>query len=565
MAAKGPKGSILLELLIILLALLLVAVILIPNKIWKEEESITKTSRNNMIAIYEAERFYYQKNGSYTDSLTKLLNFVHSDSGLQQRQTLVSLTRSFLQVVDNILDISSVNNISKVSLALYEINGDLVGNERYFRRDPEILKASEEILQELAKFDSSMMFPNFTKTKLYVDSLRHLRESVSDFPLQNGIQKAINFVDSINIYFGNIEREALDTYWKNEYVKISKFISDIRNTDISKVSSVPDRVRKFIDQISSNLNALQNANETKDVQGLDAEKQNLTELHQKFLAPEYFFLTKRYALNSLNETDSILIEFNQNNFYGPDSKKPYIIDTTGGHFTVESPNLLDVFHARFLESVKPIENLPFYAEVNNLDSVYAKTLTRLNDNKTLLRRETDLLLGIKEISAEMQEPTQSKFYGYTKRVEDFLALLQNEKKLSVLKPQIEEVLNPMDTLAAHVQDKNMADLEKQIKYFDDKLKQLDSLIAGTRLSSRIRNKIQSNAEVFQPAFEILTQIKNNLDPAYATALRDASKSLEKNLLNALEGETESVYVIFRKKHINHGYIFDGEKSWEKEQ
>ena len=52
MAAKGPKGSILLELLIILLALLLVAVILIPNKIWKEEESITKTSRNNMIAIY---------------------------------------------------------------------------------------------------------------------------------------------------------------------------------------------------------------------------------------------------------------------------------------------------------------------------------------------------------------------------------------------------------------------------------------------------------------------------------------------------------------------------------
>jgi hypothetical protein len=97
------------------------------------------------------------------------------------------------------------------------------------------------------------------------------------------------------------------------------------------------------------------------------------------------------------------------------------------------------------------------------------------------------------------------------------------------------------------------------------LKQLDSLIAGTRLSSRIRNKIQSNAEVFQPAFEILTKVKNNLNPAYATALRDASKSLEKNLLNALEGETESVYVIFRKRHINHGYIFDGEKSWEKEQ
>ena len=38
MAAKGSKGSILLEILIVLLALLLVAVILIPGKIWKEEE-----------------------------------------------------------------------------------------------------------------------------------------------------------------------------------------------------------------------------------------------------------------------------------------------------------------------------------------------------------------------------------------------------------------------------------------------------------------------------------------------------------------------------------------------
>ena len=551
MAAKGSKGSILLEILIVLLALLLVAVILIPGKIWKEEEATTKISRNNMNTIYEAERFYYQKTGSYTDSLSKLLNFVHADSGLQERQTLVNLTRSFLQVLDNILNISSVNNLSKVSSALYEINGDLVGNERYFRKDPEILQSSEEILKELAK--------------LYIDSLRNLRESISDFSLQNAIQKAINFVDSINIYYGNIERAAVETYWTAEYVKISTFITNIRNTDINKVSSVPDRVKKFIDQINSNLNTLQSANTTKDSQSLDAEKQNLIELHQKFLAPEYFFLTKRYGLSALNETDSILIEFNQNNFYGPDSKKPYIIDTTGGHFTVESPNLLDLFHSRFLESVKPVENLPFYAEVNNIDTIYARTLERLNDNKNLLRRNTDLLLGIKEISAEMEQPSKSKFYGYTKRLEVFLASLQNQKLLSVLRPEIEEILNPMDTLAAHVQSKNIKDLEDQINYFNDKLLELDSLIAGTRLPSSLRSKLKSNAEVFQPAYSILTQIQNNLNPADAIAIRDAAKSLEKNLLNALEGQTESVYLIFRKKHINHGFITDGEKSWEKEQ
>jgi len=33
-------------------------------------------------------------------------------------------------------------------------------------------------------------------------------------------------------------------------------------------------------------------------------------------------------------------------------------------------------------------------------------------------------------------------------------------------------------------------------------------------------------------------------------------------LQALEGKKETVYVIFKKKHINHGFIRQGVKSWE---
>lgn len=564
MAAKGPKGSILLEILIVLMALLLVAVILVPNKIWKEENAITKISRDNMNAIYEAERFYYQKNNSYTDSLSKLLTFVHSDSGLQQGQTLVSLTRSFLQIIDNILNINSINNISKVSLAYFEITGDLVGNERYFRRIPEILQTSQEIIREMSKLDSSIMIPNFSRTKLFIDSLRGIRESISDFPLQIAILRAINYVDSINLYFNRIEKGAVNEFWSEEYKKISQFISDIRKTDINKVSSVSDRLNKFIDQINSNLTSLQSANDSQDRQSLEAERQNLTELHQKFLSPEFFFLTKRYGLASLNETDSILIDLNQDNFYCPDSKELYIIDTTNRHLTVESPNLLNLFHKRFLEDVQPIRDFPFYHKINEIDTVFSQTLDRLNNNKNLLRRYTDLLLNIKEISAEMESPSNSIFYKYSKNVQEFISLLDHDKKLSVLKPAIEDILNPLDTLATHIQDNDTKDLQELLDYYNDKLLKVDSLIAGTRLPSRLRKKIQSNAEIFKPSFDILAEINKSLDPTYAKALHDAAKSLGKDLLNALEGENETMYVIFKKKHINHGFIKDGEKSWEEQ-
>ena len=81
MAAKKFRGNILLELLVVLMALLLIAVLIVPNKIWEEENRITETSRNNMNELFEAERFYYKTNEVYvTDSLSKLLEFVRTDS-----------------------------------------------------------------------------------------------------------------------------------------------------------------------------------------------------------------------------------------------------------------------------------------------------------------------------------------------------------------------------------------------------------------------------------------------------------------------------------------------------
>jgi competence protein ComGC len=565
MAAKGFRGSIILEILIVLMALLLIAVILIPNKIWKEEEKVTTTCQNNLNALYEAERFYYRSNEVYTDSLGKLLTFVQSDSGLNRRQTLVSLTNSLTKVLNNILTVSSVENISKVSLAVFEITGDLVGNDRYFRKYEELDNTREEIIREIAKFDSSIIFPNFSQTKIFVDSLRDLKETISDYSLQTATYRATRSLDSLLLYFSKIEKNELAQYWNVEYTKINNFITEIRDTDISKVSTVPDRLKKFIDQINTNIQELTGGLNSGDEEALEVERQNLDELYKKFLSPEFFMLTKNYSLTKLNETDSILISLSQDDFICPDAQKVYIFDTSGVRLTIECPNLLEQFQADFQESIAPIADLDVYDQVDQLKKTIDSTKVILDKNRTLLRRNTDILLKIKEIQAEFDQMKNVFFYRYVNEVHDFIQLVNEEKQLSILKPAIEDILNPLDTLAARYETTNVNDLELKLDYFNDRLKELDSLISETRLPSRVRRQIIPNAQSFQPAFNVLTDIENSLSPQYSEAFRKASDDLENGILEALEGKSEPVYIIFRREHKNHGYIANGEKSWEQEQ
>jgi len=565
MAAKGSKGSILLEILIVLMALLLIAVIIIPNQIWEEEELVTSNCRQNINSLYEAERFYYQRNSTYTDSLGKLLTFIRADSGLSKRQMLVSLSNSLTQVLENILTITSFESISKISLASFEITGDLMGNERYFRKYPEVDQVREEIVREMMKLDSSIIFPNFSQSKLFVDSLRDLKESVSDYSLQVAAYRAISAADSLSLYYSKLERDELVQTWSTQYSKINQFISDIRKTDISKVSTVPDRLKKFIDQINSNVQGLKTANSSKDSEALGVEMQSLIELHQKFLSPEFFMLTESYSLTKLNETDSILISLSQANFDCPDAKTIYLFDTTKSRITIECPNLLDAFQMVFKEDIESIRNLPFYQQVTNIANIIDTTKVVLDENRKEVRRYTDVLLKIKELQVELDQMNNVFFYRYANELNNFIQLVDQEKRFSLLKPAIEDVLNPIDTLAVRVESGNVVDLEDRLNYFNKQLAALDSSIQATRLPRRVRNKLMSNTEPFQPVFTELANIKSGFSPQDASALHEASSELEEDLLEALEGEQEQVYIIFRREHKNHGHIASGEKSWEQEE
>ena len=563
MAKKGYQGSIILELLIVLLALLLIAVILIPDKIWKEEEFLTKTCRYNINAIYEAERYHFRMKEAYTDSLPKLVTFIQGDSSLQTRNKIVQLTRSLYSVIQNVQDNPTIEAVATLSSALAEIQGDLRANERYFRKYEDILTEKDEISTDVSRVDNSALFTNFSFLKNYVDSLTNLKNNISGYTLQNGALYTKKYVDSIAVYLPLIEKAAVYDYWTQLYSRINAFIKAVDKTDIVRVSSVSDRLKKFISRGDNAVKRLMDADLQQSIAHLTEVSGNIQSVYERYVSPEMFSISQRRGLLQLSEVDSVLLNFSEKNFICPDNHKPYIVVVRGGHLTIECPNLLDEFQQELQQEVAPIADLQVFRFISEVDTLLDSTFQSMDQVRPLIRRYTDILLDMKELMAELQG-FKVNSYQYTKEVKRFVDTVQVEKRLSVLKPLIEDILNPMDTLATRLETHNFSDIEEKLNYLGTKIQKLDSLIENTKLPRRVRAKVVKFYPVFAPIFDILNQLKTAGDSREAEALRTAARAIEKSLLQVLNGYRERMYVIFYKKHMNHGYIKDRLKSWELE-
>lgn len=80
MAKAQAKGSIILEILIVILVIALIATILYPKKVWEEEERNTVTCRANMDRIFKAELIYQKYHNNYTNSVDELISIIKNDS-----------------------------------------------------------------------------------------------------------------------------------------------------------------------------------------------------------------------------------------------------------------------------------------------------------------------------------------------------------------------------------------------------------------------------------------------------------------------------------------------------
>ena len=80
MAKEKGKGSILLEILIVILVLALIGTILYPKRVWEQSDSDTLECRMHMEKILKTELIYMKYNNTYQDTLDKVISFIKDDT-----------------------------------------------------------------------------------------------------------------------------------------------------------------------------------------------------------------------------------------------------------------------------------------------------------------------------------------------------------------------------------------------------------------------------------------------------------------------------------------------------
>lgn len=166
MSKQDVRGSIVLELIIVLLVAALVAVILIPGKIWKEQEQEEITAHTNMTAIYEALKYYKQLTGKYTADPAELLNTIRADSNLMRKQKVVNYTRELIRNFNSYLNNPYVYNIMRIKMNVTQIIDDLESNRYHFLTIDEINNEANELKIQLGNFLNSPTTPDLVKVFL---------------------------------------------------------------------------------------------------------------------------------------------------------------------------------------------------------------------------------------------------------------------------------------------------------------------------------------------------------------------------------------------------------------
>jgi hypothetical protein len=112
MAKAKAKGSIILKILIVILAIALIATILYPKRIWETEERNLENCRAHMDRIFKAEMIFLKYHNNYTDTLNQLISFFKNDTTKESIRdyfvadtALAETMTNFLTQSDSIADL----------------------------------------------------------------------------------------------------------------------------------------------------------------------------------------------------------------------------------------------------------------------------------------------------------------------------------------------------------------------------------------------------------------------------------------------------------------------------
>lgn len=561
MSDKSGKGSILYKLLILVFAAGLIAVILIPGEIWKQEAYEKTTAQNNISSIYEALRFYHRITNKYTTDPQEILSVVRSDSSILLQQKVVNHTRQLTKLIDAYLAdkyISSLieiyENIDFVILDLEEnrYNFETVGD--YF------INESEAILTDLRNLKMSIQFEKFVKATAYIDSLMDLRRDLSDFSLQAGALKAAAITDTLKDLIQEVDISDMKSDWQPISQRSDEFITKMRRSEeLSEISSVGDRVKDFREKIVSAFDQINTLNVQENIANVNKLSDELYNLYEVFLRD--FIATSKPALYKLSVSDSLVIHLTEENFYSPVTGEMYkiILLEDSSSIKVESPVLVDELSNKVKPIVDEINDLPVLPAFNSLFDSLEQIKNKAQDTRKALRKNTDIFIKFKEIEEIIGKFSDIYIGSAYNDFKNFVTVIPTEESYSGIKFQIENAFNGGRLFYDAYQKQDFGKLDSLQKDLKIAMEEFNGLLDEVK---RLPKEIQKYDTEFKILDQLVAQIKSlNV----LSELERINQDLEKALVFAAEGSDQRVYGLFSKQIKNMGYIYKDKKSWEEEE
>ena len=562
MAQDSDKGSILLKLLIIVLAVALIIVIKIPAKIWNEEDTEKARSEYNMSSIYEAERYYNRLTKKFTTDKDILLAELKKDSTLSKVQELVNYTQELRHEIDSYFDVPFVKSLQTISQNISTITQDLITNQRYFKSDKDILNEADQLSLKLSMFTSDVKYPNYAMAVTFLDSLYELRRDLSDYSLQTAASRSAFLTEKINSVLNGVETDQFKSEWSDLFTRLDTFRKTVDESEISSQTSVGARIKEFSGKINNALDDIAKGNKSDDITSANAINQKMGQTYQNFLSD--YIVTSKPAQFRLAMEDSMVLYITDENFDSPVSGEPYklLINNDSSDIKIESPMLLEELREKakpIADKINTLDFIPYYqAYLDTLESIDKKGIAI----KQGLRRNIEITVKNKEIEERIKKYRNGSEYSAAKDLLDFVNITNTTQSYSELTEYIEKARSAIG-IFEQVYGGNLFDNIDSLQADITKdLEEYNSILSEIR-------RLPKGITPFNNENDALNQIVQSMKKQSSSTGKELFNSLNTELDNALlfanEGKTVRVYGVFEKSLQNFGYVNKSTKSWEEEK
>jgi len=564
MSSQQPKGSILLKIAIVIMVVVLILVITVPGEIWTKEASEEKECRNNMVSLYEAHAYYYKLKQTYATDMNDLILTIQNDSSLMLRQTIVNHTNRLKNSVEAYLNTTLVNNLNTISTNISNIIEDLEQNERYFRsQDQEILDKNifsigQDLKLKLSQFRGN--FDGYRQTIQALDSLWQLRRDLADFSLQASARRAGDLAKSINEYLPEIPFDEMENMWNPLSRELTSFLNLVNSVDkLKSATTVADRVADFQGEIDASFSSISSRSKDSELRETEEKLDDLNNVYQEFLND--FLVTNSFAQFALTETDSLLINLNESNFYTPRNQKPYMISFGDSmDIRVEDPTLLEKLKDMTMPDVEKIRNLPFMQPLLTYGGTLDSIKTYYLMVKQNYRRNIEVTIKTKELDDVIPRLREVAVIEAYSDYQNFIDRVPATDSYSEIKDNIASSLIATGSFVQVYEGQFFGKLDTVHIELINHLEDFNNILSSIR-----NNTFDFNWAINQ-LNQNLSQIKSIQGSAILPSLGGIEEDLKALFVFASEGADDRVYGIFKTSIVNHGKVYGrtAVKSWEEE-